>query len=88
MVGALVVSRLTKWVERLARRRLLDALVEGLLTAVLSVTCVVPVAFAMSLIAWACRSNFWETRLTPFLMPSVVPERAKTGMLVCWSARS
>ena len=60
MVGALVVSRLTKWLERLARRRLLDALVEELLTAVLSVTCVVPVAFAMSLIEAAGIEVSWR----------------------------
>ena len=88
MLGILDVSRLMRRVEMLVRRRLMNAVVEGLLIAVLTVVCAVAAAIETSLMDCVCFSNVSATWSITLMMLSVVPERAMLRMLVFWSARS
>ena len=81
MLGDVPNSRLTRRAEMLVKWRLADALVEGLLTAMLTVACAVAAVVETLLVACVCCLNVRATQTIALLTSSVVPERVMVKIL-------
>ena len=82
MLGLATISRLTRRAEMVFRRRLVNVLVEGLLKAVLVVSCAVAAVVETSLITCVYFSKVKVIRSIDLLKSSVVPERAMVRIRV------
>ena len=75
-MGVVAASRLVMRADGFNRRRLVNNLIDGLLTAVSEVTCAFSAVGAISLMDRACWSNCLATSAISSLIYWVVPEQS------------